>query len=291
MQEEKRYNPFSRKDEEIRNEKFTGERALYRGRNLKVYDSVFFDGESPLKESRDIELFGCEFQWKYPIWYSKNIHLQNSCFQEMARSGVWYTEDMVIEDCIIGAPKNFRRCKNITIKRTSLPIAQETLWMCDGVELSEVSVKGDYFGMNSENIKVDRMNLFGNYAFDGAKNLEIRNSRLMTKDCFWNCENVTVYDSHILGEYLGWNTKNLTFVNCTIESNQGLCYIENLKMENCRLINTSLAFEYAENIDADITSDIDSVLNPGSGEIRVKEIKELIIEPDNCDIKRTNIIC
>ena len=129
------------------------------------------------------------------------------------------------------------------------------------------------------------------YAFDGAKNLEIRNSRLMTKDCFWNCENVTVYDSHILGEYLGWNTKNLTFVNCTIESNQGLCYIENLKMENCRLINTSLAFEYAENIDADITSDIDSVLNPGSGEIRVKEIKELIIEPDNCDIKRTNIIC
>ena len=54
-------------------------------------------------------------------------------------------------------------------------------------------------------------------------------------------ENVTVYDSVIIGEYLAWNTKNITFVNCTIESLQGLCYIEGLKMVNCKLINTTLA--------------------------------------------------
>ncbi|MBP5164022.1 MAG: DUF3737 family protein, partial [Lachnospiraceae bacterium] len=180
-------------------------------------------------------------------------------------------------------------CKNLTVKNSSMLNAQETLWMCDGVELSNVSARGDYFGMNSQNIKADHLELLGNYAFDGAKNVEVRNSRLLSKDCFWNCENVTVYDSYIIGEYLGWNTKNLTFVNCTIESDQGLCYIQDLTLKNCKLINTNLAFEYSENIDADIISDVDSVLNPGSGEIRTKKIDELIIEPDNCDIKRTKI--
>jgi hypothetical protein len=289
MMEQKRYNPVSRRDEEIREEKFTGERPLYRGKDLKIYDCIFFDGESPLKESSDIELFGCEFQWKYPIWYSKNIKLKNSSFQETARSGIWYTEDMEVSECLLGAPKTFRRCKNLTVKNSSMLNAQETLWMCDGVELSNVSARGDYFGMNSQNIKVDHLELLGNYAFDGAKNVEVRNSRLLSKDCFWNCENVTVYDSYIIGEYLGWNTKNLTFVNCTIESDQGLCYIQDLTMKNCKLINTNLAFEYSENIDADIISDVDSVLNPGSGEIRTKKIEELIIEPDNCDINRTKI--
>ena len=196
---------------------------------------------------------------------------------------------MTVDECLIGAPKTFRRCKKLSVKNSSLPNAHETLWMCDGVELSHISARGDYFGMNSENIKADHFELLGNYAFDGGKNIEVRNSRLLSKDCFWNCENVTVYDSYIIGEYLGWNSKDITFVNCTIESDQGLCYIENLTMKNCKLINTTLAFEYSENIDADIVSSVDSVLNPGSGEISVREIKELIIEPDNCDIERTKI--
>ena len=58
---------------EIRQEYLTGERALFQGNNLKIYDTIFADGESPLKESHDIELFGSMFQWKYPLWYSKNI--------------------------------------------------------------------------------------------------------------------------------------------------------------------------------------------------------------------------
>jgi hypothetical protein len=57
----------------IRQEFFTGERALFQGENLKIYDSVFADGESPLKESHDIELYTSLFRWKYPLWYSRNI--------------------------------------------------------------------------------------------------------------------------------------------------------------------------------------------------------------------------
>ena len=285
----KRFNPVRRSGEEIRQEELSGERALYRGNDLKIYDTVFHDGESPLKESKNIELYGCEFQWKYPVWYSENVYVKNCVWQEMGRSGVWYTNNITVEDSMIAAPKNFRRCKNLTVRNSSFPNAQETLWMCDGIKLDHVTARGDYFGMNSSNIKADHLELYGNYAFDGASNIEIRNSRLVTKDCFWNCKNVTVYDSYISGEYLAWNTSNLTLINCTIESDQGLCYINNLKMVNCKLVNTRLAFEYAYDVDAQIINKVDGILNPGSGRIRAREIEELIIEPDNCDINKTVI--
>mgnify|MGYP002801019368 CR=1 FL=1 len=35
---------------ELRQEYLTGERALFQGRDLKIYGTTFADGESPLKE-------------------------------------------------------------------------------------------------------------------------------------------------------------------------------------------------------------------------------------------------
>ena len=122
------------------------------------------------------------------------------------------------------------------------------------------------------------------------KNVEIHNAKMLSKDAFWNSENVAVYDSFISGEYLGWNSKNLTLVNCTIESLQGMCYIDNLVMKNCRLLNTTLAFEYAS-VDADIQGKIDSVFNPSGGTIRADAIGELILEKDKVDPGKTKIWC
>ena len=107
--------------------------------------------------------------------------------------------------------------------------------------------RGDYLAMNCSDIKAYKSGvLVGNYPFDGVRNIEITNSRLISKDCFWNCENVTVRDSFISGEYLAWNSRNVTFENCTIESLQGLCYVDNLVLRNCRLINTTLVFRIFE---------------------------------------------
>ena len=39
-------------------------------------------------------------------------------------------------------------------------------------------------------------------------------------------KHVLVRDSTIVGEYLAWNSEDITFINCTIESNQGLCYMK-----------------------------------------------------------------
>ena len=77
--------------------------------------------------------------------------------------------------------------------------------------------------------------LVGNYPLTGVKNVEIDHARMISKDAFWNSENVTVRNAFISGEYLGWNAKNLTLIDCTIESLQGMCYIDNLVMKNCKL--------------------------------------------------------
>lgn len=230
------------------------------------------------------------FKWKYPLWYSKDILVNDCTWFEMARSGVWYTDNITVNDCVIEAPKNFRRCHQVTLNHVALPNAAETLWHCKDIQLKNVTAKGDYFGMDSENIYVENFDLVGNYSFDGAKNIEVHHAKMLSKDAFWNTENVTVYDSQIFGEYLGWNAKNLTFVNCTIESLQGLCYIDNLTMKNCKLINTTLAFEYSS-VNAEINGKIDSVMNPTSGTIRADYIDELILEKDRIDPDQTNIIC
>lgn len=276
--------------EEIRQKRFTGERAAYGSRNVKFTDCVFEDGESPLKESHSIELEGTMFRWKYPLWYCREVKAKGCTWFDMARAGVWYTDNITVEDAVIQAPKNFRRCTDIVLSDVALTDAKETLWSCSKVKLSSVTAKGDYFAMNSSDMEVEGLKLDGNYSFDGVKNAVVRNSRLISKDAFWNSENVTVYDSFISGEYLGWNSKKLTFINCTIESLQGLCYIDNLVMKNCKLVNTTLAFEYSV-LDAEVSTSIDSVFNPKEGTITAPQIKELILEKDKTDAARLSLVC
>ncbi|MCH5162478.1 MAG: DUF3737 family protein [Clostridiales bacterium] len=277
--------------ETVKQKQFTGERAAFFARDKKIVECRFFDGESPLKHSENIELFSCSFEWKYPLWYSKHIRVESCTLSETARAGIWYTDDIEMKNCKIDAPKTFRRSTDIVLENIEIPNAAETLWTCKGVKIKNVTVRGgDYLAMNCEDMEIDGLDLVGNYAFDGAKNVVIKNSRLMTKDAFWNSENITVYNSTIVGEYLGWNSKNLTLVDCTIESLQGLCYIQNLVMKNCRLLNTTLAFEYST-VQADIDGKIDSVLNPSGGRITTGEIGELILQKDRVDPDKTVIIC
>ena len=267
---------------------FEGERALYHIRDTRIENSTFENGESPLKECKNIELDSCIFKWKYPIWYSENVKVKNSVLLDTARSGIWYTKNIEMTDCFIEAPKTFRHAEGIYLENCRMPNAEETLWNCRDIKIKSLDARGNYFCMNSENIEIEDFTLDGNYAFDGAKNIVVRNAKMISKDSFWNTENVTVYDSVIVGEYLGWNSKNLRFINCTIDSNQGMCYIENLEMINCKLMNTDLAFELST-VNADIKSSIISVKNPISGKIHAEKIGEIILDREMIDPEKTSI--
>ena len=50
---------------------FDEERALYNIKNTEVRDCTFAgpaDGESVLKETRDIRVTNCNFSLRYPLW-------------------------------------------------------------------------------------------------------------------------------------------------------------------------------------------------------------------------------
>ena len=275
----------------IKDRIFIDERSLFEERNLIISDCKFESGESPLKGCSDLDISGTDFRWKYPLWYCNNVRVSGGKLYDGARAGVWYTKNISFRDTVIEAPKTFRRSEGISLENVTIPNASETLWSCRGIKLNNVSVEnGDYFAMNSSDIEIDGLTLNGNYAFDGAKNVTIRNSKLITKDAFWNSESITVYNSLISGEYLGWNSKDLTLINCTIMSLQGMCYIDNLKLVNCKLPATTLAFEYST-VDADISGEIRSVFNPNSGTIKADCIEELIIQKDRVDPALTRIVC
>jgi len=274
----------------IRDRKYTEERALFGSRDLLLDGCVFEEGESPLKESRNIKASQCLFRYKYPFWYCDGVELDRVTFFEMARAGVWYTGNFSMSNAIVEAPKSFRRCERIRLSNVMLPNAAETLWNCSDVMLERVKANGTYFAMGSRRLKIRDLDLVGDYSFDGVVDMEIEDSHLASKDAFWNTENVTVRNSFITGEYLGWNAKNLTLIDCTVESLQGMCYIDHLVMKNCRLINTTLAFEYSD-VEAEIRGNVESVFNPKSGTITADRIGYLILEKDRIDPSKTKILC
>ena len=277
--------------ETIKDKEFSGERPLFETHDTELVNVTIGTGESALKECSNLVARDCRFEGKYPFWHVDGFKIERCLFTEGARAALWYSRNVEMTDTLIEAPKMFRMMDGITLENVKIPHAQETLWDCRNIKLRNVQVENaDYIFMHCENVDIKDYRQDGNYSFQYVKNAIIRNAVLNSRDALWNTENVTVYDSFISGEYLGWNAKNLTLINCTIESLQGMCCIDNLVMKNCKLLNTTLAFEYST-VDAEITGKIDSVMNPSGGVIRADRIDELIIEKDKVDPEKTRIIC
>ena len=275
--------------QEKNTEIFTGERAMFGAKSVNFTNCIFEDGESPLKHSSNLKLNECVFAYKYPLWYANDITLNGGYLEPLARAGMWYSANLSFKDALINAPKSFRKSSQISLENINFSDASETLWGCTDVKIKNVFARGDYFGVNSENLEIDGLNLDGNYCFDGCKNVHITNSKLISKDAFWNCENVTAQNCLISGEYLAWNSKNVTLINCTIKSLQALCYVENLVVKDCIFMDTSLAFEYSS-VDVSTSGAIKSIKNPKSGAIRAAKIDEIIIDENLVDTKGVKII-
>ena len=145
----------------LKQKHFSGERALFGAKDLRIENSVFGEGESPLKHSANIVAQNCKFEWKYPFWYTENIRVQDCFFDEIARAGIWYSRGVVLKDCLYGAPKGLRRVKDAALQNVEFHDAQETLWHCSDVTLKNVTAKGAYFGLDCEGLSIENLSLFG----------------------------------------------------------------------------------------------------------------------------------
>lgn len=280
--------------ETISNKEFGGERPLFASHSLSLDNVVIHAGESALKECSDITATNCRFEGKYPFWHVDGFRVEKCLFTPGARAALWYSQNLLMTDTQVDAPKMFRDMHALRLNNVRLTDAQETLWHCRDISLQDVTAdNADYILMHCENVRIDNFKLNGNYSFQYSRNVEIHNSVLNTKDAFWETDNVTVYDSVLNGEYLGWHSRHLTLVNCTISGTQPLCYADNLTLRNCVFTpDADLAFEYSS-VNAEVDSLITSVKNPLTGRIKAKSIGTIILDknikqPADCVIETTD---
>ena len=265
----------------FQNMTFDQERALYGLSDAEVIDCTFdgpADGESALKESRDLHIVNSDFRLRYPFWHVRHALIENSRMAETCRAPFWYNEDITLKHCQIDGVKAIREVNNASIENSRIRSA-EFGWMSNGLTLKNTELESEYPFMNSSNLTLSHVDFKGKYSFQYVNGMKIDHSVLDTKDAFWHCKNVTVTDSVIKGEYLGWYSENLKLIRCKIIGSQPLCYAKNLLLEDCDMIGCDLAFENSD-VNAIIKGSITSIKNPKSGRIEADLIQEIIMNND-----------
>ncbi len=263
----------------VNGQTFDQERALYGSDGIEVVDCRFdgpADGESALKESRNITVKDSYFNLRYPFWHDDHLTIENSEMTDKCRAALWYTTDVTIRRTKMHGIKALRECADIRIEDSSI-ISPEYGWSVDDIEMKNTSAEGEYFMMRSNRLHFENVTLKGKYSFQYITDSVFENCTFDTKDAFWHAKNVVVRNSTIKGEYLAWYCENVTFENCTISGTQPLCYCKGLKMINCKMLDADLAFEKSE-VEAEITTPMISIKNPRSGKITVPAVEEMIMD-------------
>lgn len=271
----------------IENQTFDMERALYGSRDIRVRNCRFdgpADGESAFKEGKDIETEHCFFNLRYPFWHDHGLTITDSEMTENCRAALWYSDHVKIADTKLHGIKALRECSDVVIEDCDV-VSPEFGWFVRGIHMENTTAVSEYFMMRSEDLTFKSVNFKGKYSFQYIKNAAFENCVFDTKDAFWHGENITVKDSVVKGEYLAWYSDGLTFINCKIIGTQPLCYCNNLKLIDCEMIDTDLAFEKSE-VEAVLTTEIDSIKNPMSGHILAPEVGEVIMDAEDatCEI-------
>lgn len=263
--------------ERIENQSFDQERALYGSEGLYIKNCQFTgpaDGESAIKECRNIEVESSLFNLRYPMWHVDNLIVRSSEMTELCRAALWYSRNIEITDTKMHGIKALRECENTVIRNCDI-ISPEFGWSSRSVRMEDTKAEGEYFMLRAENIRLKNVDFKGKYSFQYIDNAVFEDCTFDTKDAFWHARNVLVRNCTVKGEYLAWYCENVTFENCTIIGTQPLCYCKDLKLVNCEMVDADLAFEKSE-VNAELRGSVVSIKNPRSGKITLDSVGEII---------------
>lgn len=259
------------------NKIYDEERALYGLDGAEVKNCTFAgpaDGESALKECRNIKVEDCLFELRYPFWHVDDAEVKNATMTSTCRAALWYDSDISIKNSKLHGIKALRECNGVLLDGCDID-SEEFGWRSTGVTIKNTNLNSMYPFFECREMNIDNLTMSGKYSFQYIENVEIKNSHFKTKDAFWHAKNVTVYDTVLEGEYLGWYSENLKLVRCHIKGTQPLCYCKGLVLEDCTMENCDLSFERSE-VKATVKGSIDSIKNPVSGFVEADEIGEEI---------------
>lgn len=263
--------------EMIQNKTFDEERALYGSKNIFVKDCSFAgpaDGESAFKECSDVQVEHGFFNLRYPFWHDHGLKISDSEMTELCRAALWYSDHIEISRSKLHGIKALRECSKVKMEDCDI-ISPEFGWSVRGIEMEDCTAQSEYFMMRSDNLHFRNVDMKGKYSFQYIENAVFENCRFDTKDAFWHAKNIVVRNSVVKGEYLAWYSENVTFENCRIIGTQPLCYCKGLRLVNCEMTDTDLAFERSE-VEAVITTPVFSIKNLLSGHITVPAVGEII---------------
>lgn len=259
------------------NKTYGEERALYGIEDSLVIGCSFEgeeDGESALKECRNIKVSDCDFKLRYPFWHTTGAEIENIRMADTCRAAFWYDEDISIRDSRLHGIKALRECNRVGLDSCDV-ISAEFGWKCSNINIEKSFVRSEYPFFECRDMTASALRLEGKYSFQYIENATFHDCIFNTKDAFWHAKNVTVYDSVVSGEYLGWYSENLRLVRCKISGTQPLCYCRGLVLVDCEMVDTDLSFERSE-VEADVKGNIVSVKNPLKGHISADSIGEII---------------
>lgn len=273
----------------VENQIFDAERSLYGSRDCLIQSCTFdgpADGESALKECRNITVRDCDFRLRYPFWHVTGAEIRRITMTDTCRAAFWYDRNVQVYDSRLGGIKAFREMDDCLLSGCDID-SKEFGWFCRGLTIRDSRLVSEYPFFQCRDLDIDGLTMQGKYSFQYCENITIRNSVLDTKDAFWHAKNVTVYDSVVKGEYLAWYSENVRLVRCKIIGTQPLCYCRGLVLEDCTTEGCDLSFENSQ-VQAALIGHIDSVKNPHLGAIRADSIGEIILDeykwPGECDI-------
>ena len=188
----------------LKNETFDEERALYGSDGIEIENCRFdgpADGESALKESRNIKVRDSYFNLRYPFWHNDNLEITGTEMTDKCRAALWYTENAFIEDTKFHGIKALRECSDIRIVKCDID-SPEFGWYVRNVVMRDTDAQGEYFMMRSEKLDFENVSLKGKYSFQYIADSVFENCDFDTKDAFWHAKNVVIRNSMVKGEYL-----------------------------------------------------------------------------------------
>ena len=266
----------------VENTTFDEERALYGSDGILVRDCSFdgpADGESALKESRNVQVIRTLCNLRYPFWHDHNLQITDCKLTELCRAALWYSDHIEIKGTKLWGIIALRECSQVAMEDCHI-VSPEFGWSVKEIKMNHCTVESEYFMMRSQQLKFSQVEMKGKYSFQYIKNGVFDQCRFDTKDAFWHAKDVTVRDSVIKGEYLGWYSDGLTLINCVISGTQPFCYCKNLKLIRCEMKEADLAFEKSE-VEADLTAPLISIKNPAGGRIEAPAAEQLILDDEN----------
>lgn len=126
----------------VENKTLDMERALYGSDGIVLKHCAFdgpADGESALKESRNMEVENCFFNLRYPFWHDDGLNITGSEMTELCRAALWYSTHVTITDSKLHGIKALRECSQVSLRDCDV-ISAEFGWSVHNMEMMNCTV-------------------------------------------------------------------------------------------------------------------------------------------------------